>query len=477
LRRVLEALIYLSLAVAPTARADLPPSLAAALVAAGIPDSQIGVVIQDLTAETPLLAHGEKRAFNPASVMKLLTTLAALDMLGPAHTWQTEVLVDGEIRDGRLAGNLILRGGGDPGLTLERFWLLLREIRSRGIRHIQGDVILDNSHYAIDPVDPGAFDQAPLRPYNAQPAALLVNHNALALRLAARQDGLDAWLDPPVLNLELNAKPVPDGPCGDWQDVMRFQHGNGTLRIEGAYPAACGERQTWLNLFNPEDNAAAVFANLWRESGGGLDGIVRPGRAPAEARPLLSFPSSPLGRLVMDTNEYSNNVMAKMLFLNLGAHRLGAPATWQKGESAIRAWLLDNRLCLPELVLENGSGLSRAERISAESLARLLRFAASRPVFADYLASLPILGREGTLRTRLSDSPHAGRAWLKTGSLNGARNLAGFVMDDQGVMKVFVLLINHAQASAGARAQDSLLDWTMHPPTVPSGPPPGQSQP
>jgi D-alanyl-D-alanine carboxypeptidase/D-alanyl-D-alanine-endopeptidase (penicillin-binding protein 4) len=179
----------------------------------------------------------------------------------------------------------------------------------------------------------------------------------------------------------------------------------------------------------------------------------------------------------MDTNEYSNNVMAKMLFLNLGAHRLGAPATWQKGESAIRAWLLDNRLCLPELVLENGSGLSRAERISAESLARLLRFAASRPVFADYLASLPILGREGTLRTRLSDSPHAGRAWLKTGSLNGARNLAGFVMDDQGVMKVFVLLINHAQASAGARAQDSLLDWTMHPPTVPSGPPPGQSQP
>lgn len=465
MRRVPERLIRLGLALClalPTAAlAELPSPVSAALQLTGIPDTHVGLVIQEVGAPEPRLAHGEGRSFNPASVMKLLTTLAALDGIGPAHTWQTAVLAAGEVREGRLLGDLILRGGGDPGLTLERFWLLLREIRARGILHIQGDVILDNGLYAIEPADPGAFDQEPLRAYNAQPAALLINHNALSLRLRPHAATLEGQLDPPALKLDLAAQAVSQARCGDWQEDLRFTRQGDTLRVEGRFPDGCGERQTWLNLLGPDENTAAVFLSLWRELGGSVGGQVRPGSSPEDARPVLEFASQPLGRLVADVNEYSNNVMAKMLFLNLGAHRFGPPATWQKGRDAVRAWLADQGLKFPELVLENGSGLSRIERISAASLARLLNFAATRPAFHEFAASLPALGREGTLKNRLPDSAAAGRAWLKTGTLNGARNLAGYYLDETGRRHILVLLINHPRAPYGALVQDSLIGWAL----------------
>ncbi|HRH82349.1 MAG TPA: D-alanyl-D-alanine carboxypeptidase/D-alanyl-D-alanine-endopeptidase [Thiobacillaceae bacterium] len=460
--RIIKLGLGLCLALPPAAvLAELPSPVSAALQLTGIPDSHIGLILQEVGAPEPRLAHGELRSFNPASVMKLLTTLAALDRLGPAHTWHTAVLADAPVKDSRLLGNLILKGGGDPGLTLERFWLLLREIRARGIQHIQGDVILDNGLYAIEPADPGAFDQEPLRAYNAQPAALLVNHNALGLRLGPRATAVEGQLDPPALKLDVAAQTVSQERCGDWQKDLRFTRQGDTLRVEGLYPDGCGERQTWLNLLDPEENTAAVFLSLWRELGGSVGGRVRPGTAPDGARTVLEFASQPLGRLILDVNEYSNNVMAKMLFLNLGTHRFGGPATWQKGQDAVRAWLADHGLKFPELVLENGSGLSRIERISAASLARLLNFAATRPAFHEFVASLPALGQEGTLKNRLPDSPAAGRAWLKTGTLNGARNLAGYFMDDTGRRHILVLLINHGRAPHGALVQDTLIGWAF----------------
>lgn len=461
-RTLLLFFVCFALTVAPRADADeLPQPLVAALKLVGIPDTHIGLVIQDMDANVPMLAHGEGRSFNPASVMKLLTTLAALDSLGPAHTWQTQILADGEIRDGELDGNLIIRGGGDPGLTLERFWLLLRKIQAKGVRHIKGDVVLDSGYYQIDTVDPGAFDQEPLQPYNAQPSALLVNYNALNLRLKPTAAGLEGQLEPPALKLSVSARLLDGKYCGGWEDGLHYALQGETLRVQGQYQDGCGERQTWLNLLPAEENTAAVFVYLWRELGGSLDGRVRPGEAPAEAAPLLTFDSQPLGRLVLDVNEYSNNVMAKMLFLNLGAQRFGAPATWCKGEAAVRTWLRENGLVFPELVLENGSGLSRIERISTASMAKLLKFASTRPVFHEFAASLPSLGREGTLKSRLADGPFAGRAWLKTGTLNGARNLAGYFLDSLGRWKLLALFINHPRAGKAAIAQDALVTWAM----------------
>lgn len=449
-----------------TAHADLPQPVAEALRLAGIPDSHVAAVIFDLDAAQPLLEHGIERSLNPASVMKLVTTLAALDSFGPAHTFKTRVLLDGTLKDGVLDGRLILQGGGDPGLTRERFWLLLRELRARGVREIRGDVVLDGGYYQLDPIDPAAFDDAPLRPYNAAPAALLVDFNTVSLRLAGDEFGVQTRLDPPLVAPALANQMHPgDGPCNIQREQIALA--DDTLTLNGRYPTACGEQAIALNLLPPEATAAAWFRRLWSELGGRLAGDVVSGTvddavnhpAPPTVKLLFEFDSPTVAQLVRDTNKFSNNVMAKMLFLNLGAARYGAPATWDKGERALRAWLSARDLECGKLVLENGSGLSRVERISAFALARLLRWATRQPGWFEFAASLPAVGVEGTQRNRLNGSAARGQAWLKSGSLKGVRNLAGYARTPNGGRRVVVFLINHGNAEAGGRAQDALIEW------------------
>lgn len=480
--RLSAALMFAACLCAGLAQAQLPEIVAKALQQAGISHGHVGVLIQELDGAT-LLQHGAERALNPASVMKLLTTLAALDSLGPAHTFKTRVWLQGELRDGVLQGNLVFQGGGDPGLTQERFWLLLRELRQRGLEEIRGDVLLDTTYYAIPAEDPGDFDQAPLRPYNAQPGALLVNYNTHILRLGG-QGGVSARLDPPGERPHLDNRLQPvEGLCNNWSGGLETRLERGALVLEGSLPRLCGERSLALNLLPPTENTTAWFRALWQELGGRHSGgQLRLGTPDPEARLFLEFDSLPLSLLARDVNKYSNNVMAKMLFLNLGAWRFGAPATWAKGEQALRDWLADKALEVPGLVLENGSGLSRRERISATGLSALLRWAARQPVYYEFAASLPAVGLEGTQKNRFNcngangngangngpdgsaecpDRDLRGRAWLKTGSLNNVRALAGYVLGLDGQRRSLVFLINDPNADKAAKAQDALLEWTV----------------
>ncbi len=440
----------------------LPATIRAALRQAHIPGSHIGLVVQSLDRNKATASFNASVAFNPASVMKVITTLAALDSLGPAHTFKTHVLIDGAVSDGTLNGNLIIQGGGDPALNLEHFQTLLHEIRARGIRKINGDVILDNRLFAIDSVGPGAFDGEPLKPYNAEPAALLVNYNVLPLRLMPEKNGIEAHLDPPALPVENGIRVGHEAGCADWSDGLTFNRDGDRLNLSGQFQPTCGDRILWLNLMQPSATAAALFSADWAEQRGVLAGQVRQGETPASATPLLDFDSPPLSEIVRGTNKFSNNVMAKMLFLDLGAARFGAPATWDKGQRAIREWLSEKDLDMPELVLENGSGLSRIERISASSMARLLVWASRQPLYYEFAASLPALGLEGTQRHRLKDSPLAGRAWLKSGSMDGVHNLAGYVLDADGRRKVVVLFISDTGDRKVDNVQAAVLTWAMH---------------
>jgi len=461
----LSCLLFMPLALCVgVARAELPDSVAQALQQAGIPDSHVGILVRDIDNPASLLAHGETTPLNPASVMKLVTTLAALDSLGPAHTFKTRILVDGPIVDGILQGNLILQGGGDPSMTLERFWSLLREIRARGVREIHGDVILDASYYQLDPMDSAAFDQAPLRPYNAIPSALLVNFNLLNLRFGIVPNGVDVRLypQPPVERLELiNQLQLVDQPCNGWREMIQPALNAGKLHLGGSYPGACGAQSLALNLLAPEATVELLFSALWQEMGGVHRGKIGVGKPVESACLLLEFESAPLAQLVRDINKYSNNVMAKMLFLNLGAIRHAPPATWEKSRRALNDWAAERGIEMPELVLENGSGLSRSERISALSLARLLSYAATRPIYYEFAASLPAVGLEGTQKGRMNGSTATGLAGLKTGTLNGSRSLAGYVLGPEGRRRILVMLINHANAAAGGKAETALLEWAL----------------
>lgn len=453
--------------IAVLARAELPAPVLRALAAAQIPPASVAVVVQPVDAPAPLIEHNAAQAMNPASVMKLLTTYAALDLLGPAHVWPTTAWGDGLPANGALAGNLYLKGSGDPRFAIEHLWTLLRQLRVRGIERIDGDVVLDASAFAPLDFDPAAFDNKPMRPYNVGPSALLINFQALRFTLQPVDGLLRVLQETPSDGLRVdNRLRLIAGPCpSDWKDRialrLRPEHGGQRLEIAGSYAAQCGERALHLAPLPPAEQASGLIRALWRELGGTLRGTVRGGRLPPTATPLARHESAPLVEVIRDINKFSNNVMARQLFLGLGGEPEGdgPPATTERAGQRLSEWLARRRLSFPELVVDNGSGLSRRERISAASLNRLLLDAWRHPLMPEFVASLPLTGIDGTMKKRLNGGTPAGRAHIKTGTLDGVKTAAGYALDASGRILAVTMLINDPRAGAGTPAIDALLTW------------------
>jgi D-alanyl-D-alanine carboxypeptidase/D-alanyl-D-alanine-endopeptidase (penicillin-binding protein 4) len=423
-------------------------------------------VVQPLDAATALVTHNADAAMNPASVMKLVTSYAALQQLGPRFSWPTEVWADGPVRDGVLEGDLIVKGYGDPSLTLERVWLLQRELRARGVRHIRGDLLLDTHYFELPPQDPGAFDGEPLALYNAAPGALVANFNATTLRLKPEGDSLQIVpeIALPGVTLRADAVLTTATACNGWKEALTPaipDPARRELLLSGHYPRGCGEQALSLNLFEPAATFDFIFRGLWAESGGTLAGQTLPGIAPA-THPLLRVESPPLTDALTSLNKYSNNLMTRNLFLTLGAARFAPPATLDKGRRAVLATLDEHAIATDKLVLENGAGLSRVERISAASLSQLLQAAYASPLFSEFESALPIVALDGTLKRRFNGSALAGNAHLKTGTLRDVSALAGYVYSARGRRIVFVMLVNHEHAKRATEAQQSLLEWAWH---------------
>jgi D-alanyl-D-alanine carboxypeptidase/D-alanyl-D-alanine-endopeptidase (penicillin-binding protein 4) len=450
--------------------ADLPAAFTVALKQAGIPLDHVAVVVQPLDGTEPLLSHNAEAALNPASVMKLVTSFAALNQLGPGYAWKTELWADGTIDDGTLNGNLVIKGYGDPTLTLERMWLMQRALRARGVHQIRGNLVLDLSYFDLPAIDPGAFDGEPLAVYNAAPGALVANFNALTLRL--KPEGKQVLIVPDIAlpGVALTSQLVLDDStvCNGWKDAITPfvpEDQQFALVVSGRYPRGCGEQALSLNLFEPAATFDYIFRGLWAESGGTLSGATVAGRAPA-TEPLLQFASEPLTDALIRLNKYSNNLMTRNLFLTLGADKYGAPATLDKGAQAVKEALTDRGVSTRKLVLENGSGLSRIERISAATLNQLLGAAYRSPLFAEFESALPIVAIDGTLKRRFKGSSLAGNAHLKTGTLRDVSALAGYVYAVGGQRVSFVMLVNHTNAHQSEAAQRALLEW-VH--TTPNG--------
>lgn len=442
--------------------ADLPTPVLSALRDAGIPQSAVGVWVQQVDAKKPLIQQNANRAMNPASTMKLLTTSAALNSLSPAYTWHTEVLTNASQQGDVLQGDLVLKGGGDPALTLERFWMLLHDLRRQGIREIAGDVVLDDSAFEVGSSD--TLDGQSDRAYNASPSALLVNFRAHNISFKPEAEKVTVMVDPalPALHV-VNQLRVVQTPCEDWKgrikrDVMR-EGDNVTLTFSGAYPRDCGEKSLELSVLDNTTYTAQLFTQLWREQGGVFNGKARSGIAQIGARILARGESLPLGDVIKLINKNSNNVMARQLLLTIGAEKFGLPSTPEKGVQAVRTWLAENKRDFPELVLENGAGLSRNERISAEHMGRLLTDQWQSPTMSEFMSSLPIVAVDGTMKKRLNGSSVAGQAHIKTGLLDGVKCMAGYVLDSKGQRWAVVMLVNHAQAAKAGVAMDALLEW------------------
>jgi D-alanyl-D-alanine carboxypeptidase/D-alanyl-D-alanine-endopeptidase (penicillin-binding protein 4) len=461
-RFIKSFLVLLALTSAPGWAADLPAPVLQRLRAVGLPPSSVGVVVQEVGASAPSLSANADAPMNPASVMKLVTTFAALELLGPAYRWKTEVYLDGD--------NLVLRGNGDPKLNFESFWMLLRALRGRGLREIRGDVLLDRSYFG--PVVDGRIDDDTFRPYNVAPDALLVNFKSLRFSFLPEPErgAVRVFAEPALPGLEIvNTLKIVERGCPEgraFRDLIQaaFQSKPPRASFTGSYPAACGERDLNVALYVPEDYLAGMVRQLWAEMGGSWSGTVREGAASPAARLIYVHDSGPLGEIVRDINKFSNNVMARQLYLTLAAEAGGAPARPENASRAVRQWLATKKIVAPELVIENGSGLSRLERISAASLAALLQAAWKSPVMPEFVASLPVAAADGTMKRRLRGEGVAGRAHIKTGLLSDARSIGGYVLDRHGRRHVVVMIVNHPRAPEAQAALDALLTWVYEGP-------------
>ncbi|WP_460506780.1 D-alanyl-D-alanine carboxypeptidase/D-alanyl-D-alanine endopeptidase [Hydrogenophaga soli] len=461
---------------------SLPEPVRQALVKARLPVDALVVAAAPVDPQAPLaLRVGADKPVNPASVMKLVTTYAALDLLGPQFVWHTRFWVDGPVTDGLLRGNLYVQGGGDPKFVMERITAALQQVQDAGIRVIHGDLVLDQSLYQVPPVDPSAFDGERLRPYNATPEALLVNFKSVILNFepSAAEGVARVSFEPPLAGVKVDATvPLSPTACGDWRSALQARFDSPeAIRFAGSFPARCGP-QTWpVAYVDPERYAARALEGLWRAGGGLMTGSVRAGTVPASARLVVNAPSLPLSDIVADVNKFSNNVMAQQVFLTLGRvpaqgldpqgqgiQELSGQGSFERSRARVLQWWKDrwgSRVAAP--MLDNGSGLSRHERITAEGLVALLRDAAAHPAAGAVLAqSLPVAGVDGTAK-RMGErgilQKALGNAQVKTGTLRDVVAVAGYVQARDGRPWAVAAIVNHPNAGLARPALDAVLEW------------------
>ena len=509
--------------------------MAAALHRAELPFGSLAAIVLPVGGSlkfAPLWQHQGDRAMVPASTMKLVTSMVALDRLGPnlrGHTelWTAAPLLPGNdagADGGILQGDLILRGGADVQLGLPQLWALMAELRFQGIREIAGDIVLDRQLFRPARPDIGLppFDEAPEFAYNMVPDALQLAGNLMGLEIRSDGQRVQARALPPLpgLVVDASAMTLNDRPCHQWGKdwvgpPLVQDDGQGTLTVllRGAYPRHC-EQRPQLSLIDRNALAERHLRWVWQSLGGVWAGRVReaqqallpaaaplpaplarlqpprllaaaigtqaadvaattPAESPATAsastvgtttgpRRLARHEAAPWGELLRTLNKQSDNAYTRVLYLLLGVNAMAQQpdkSTAQLADLAVRQWLAEQRIAAPGLVLDNGSGLSRSERITPRTLALALRAAHASRWGAELVMSLPLAGVDGSMRNRLGDSPAGGWARLKTGTLRDSTALAGYVPDDRGRWWVVTAMVNHERASAGRPALDALVDW------------------
>ncbi|MES2898394.1 MAG: D-alanyl-D-alanine carboxypeptidase/D-alanyl-D-alanine-endopeptidase [Pseudomonadota bacterium] len=463
----------------PLAHAALPQPVSQLMADARMPEDAIGVLV--LRGDTTLISHLAERPLQPASTMKLVTTLVGLEQLGPIFRGRTDILTNGELAGDVLKGDLILRGGADVDFSGEVLATMLQALRNQGVRRIEGRLVLDRQLFNPARIDAGItpFDEYPDSYYNVIPDALLVNKNMLLLDMRSDGQRVKLAMQPQLdrVTVESNLTLI-DADCAKWEDgwkypeIVRARGGAIKVVLQGTFPKNCVKSNS-INVLDRHDYLDRLFRAHWSKLGGTLSGETVDGITPPGARLLAEHVSRALPEVIRDINKPSDNALARTLFLSLGSLEpdvmlgsrplpmLAGQTTFMRADQAVRNWMQRQGIDATGLVMDNGSGLSRSEKISPYQMALMLQAGLRSNWAPEFLASLPIVAVDGTMRRRLKDSPAAQRARLKTGTLKNVTAVAGYVFDAKGQQCVVVAMINSDLVSEGKGrgVLDALVDW------------------
>lgn len=451
---------------------QLPARLQSALNYADIPLSSVSLIVQPLEADKSLVNLNPDISRNPASVIKLITSYSALEILGPGYRWPTEFYLRGELKNGVLKGDLGIKGYGDPYMVIEDFWKLLRTLRREGIEKIEGDLILDATHFATIDEDMGAFDKQPARTYNLLPNALMVNFQTVNFRFNSQgsQQGNKVRVDTdpelPSLKIE-NRLRSNKGRCAGYNAGIAIQVSNlptrNVVQLDGKHPSGCSNYQLSRTVLQADSYFFDLFKVLWQQLGGTIQGNYKSQALSIadDEEPFMVWRSQPFREILTSTNKYSNNTMTRHLLLTMAAEEKSIPAKTEEGIQVIKAFLEDRGMDTSHLQLQNGSGLSRDVRVDAQLMMDVLLDAYQSPNAAEFIASLPINGIDGTMRSRLKGEASEGMAHIKTGRLDHVVALAGIVQSRKGKRYALAFMINHKDVHRGVGNDigDLLIDW------------------
>ncbi|MEM7540065.1 MAG: D-alanyl-D-alanine carboxypeptidase/D-alanyl-D-alanine-endopeptidase [Pseudomonadota bacterium] len=452
------------------AAAQLPQPIARVMKAHNIPASGVSVIVQSTSETSPRLSLNAEVLRNPASSIKLVTTFVALDLLGPNHTWKTEVYIRGSLKNGTLDGDLVLKGHGDPYLVTEEFWKLVGEIRNQlGIEKITGDLVIDDSIFAPIPGDEDDFDGQSHRLYNVQPSALSVNFKAFDFKLVPNRGAgkVNVIHNPPLPNLNVQSTvKLVNGKCrGNGLKIImdvRNLPAADEVRFSGSMPASCRKYDLARTALSHPAYVYGMFKFLFRQWGGRIEGTYKNDEVEAQETPRLVWRGRELAEIIRPLNKWSNNLMTRQLLLTLAAVQQTPPVTPLQGAQQAQTHLLDLGLPAGNIIIDNGAGLSRRSRLSAEFMNAMLLTAWRHPYMPEFVSSMAISGKDGTVRKRFRGKREAGKMHLKTGRLDDVVAIAGFVRAQSGETFAVSLFVNHKDVhwGSGTELQNAVLAWT-----------------
>ena len=460
-RRWLAVIAALGFTVGAFAQAQPDPldaQLRSAMAAVQISAASTSLIIRELDSGQTLVSLHPDEPRNPASVMKTVTTFAALDLLGPGYRWKTEALISKRPDATGRIDDLYLRGQGNPFWVADDFNAFVAAIYARGVRQIDGNLVLDRSYYDVPEGDPAAFDDKPHRVYNMLPDPLTLNFGSLSLlivpNVAAHR--LDVQVDPPVTTLgvdnqiTLQRKACKRRNIRLRMNVEEDEAGFTRAKLTGEFPNRCREFELVRVLLNSVNQVVGAFDARWSELGGSWSGGQREAAAPEDAITLYKQVSPPLGDIIRSINKFSNNVMTRQMFLTIGAEQFEAPATLAKARNAVEQSLSNNGIDTSDLFVDNGSGLSRDARVRASTLIDMFDVAFRHRYGSDFFAALPVPGVDGTLEARFDKGQFVGQAHIKTGTLDHVIAMGGLVQAHDGRRYLVTLIINQQDVHRGS---------------------------
>jgi len=451
--------------VAVSAWSAVPQSISNMMAANKIDPSRVSIVIRELKSGKVIASQSPDQQRTPASVMKLLTTYSALLDMGTHFRWPTKFYYTGSFSRGVIHGDLAVEAFGDPTLSSRDLSQIAKRLRRLGIRHITGNLLLDRSFFGTKDRVSSGFDRNRYSEYNAMPDALMLDDHLSRIVVQPRGEtitvrkGIEGDAYTLVNRLVSTAK-----SCKGSNSWPRVQIDNTGKRprviLSGTLSTHCPRRVVSKVITHPHESFYYAFRSALKQAGIRLDGALALKHIPHSARALMIHHSRPLLQIIAKTDKKSNNLYARHIFLLLGAQREGAPATEAKGAKAVRSILSARGLWSDRIRINNGCGLSRHSYVTANVLVNLLRDA-YKTFGTRWMHALAIAGKDGTIHRRFRRSIAKGRAWMKTGTLNNAKNIAGYVRGKSGKLYVMAVLYNGREHWKGSTLQNQIIEWLV----------------